>query len=162
MPNLHFTKHDVLPSSSSPTAPTATTTPNPRNGLTTRQTQELSGTVIAGVAVLIALLALIVGLLQLRNERQKRREARELEHELMELEAEVTEVRLIRISTPWKLTRSRGYEGACLDGRARERKRGARCLGQEIDMLERRRFWCFVELSVSRSSGSDGLARKIS
>jgi hypothetical protein len=162
MPNLHLIKHDVLPSPSSVAALTATTTSTPPNDLTTRQNQDLSGTVIAGVAVLIALLALIVGLLQLRNERQKRREARELEHELMELEAEVTEVRLIRISTPWKLTRSRGYEGACLDGRARERERGARCLGEEVDMLERRRFWCFVELSVSRSSGSDGLARKIS
>jgi len=77
---------------------TSTNTPVPSiispaiTDLDVRDTQELPGTVIAGVAVLIALLSLLVGVLQFRDERQKRREAHELEHELMELEAEITEV----------------------------------------------------------------------
>jgi hypothetical protein len=58
---------------------------------------ETSGAAFAGLAVLIALLALFVGALQLRVEYQKRRETQELEDELIELEAEISEVRHVSL-----------------------------------------------------------------
>jgi hypothetical protein len=93
MPIIRMVEHAVRLSAASPTLPAPSTASDRVNNINARDTQEIPGTIIAGLAVLIALFALLVGILQLRNERQKRREARELEHEFLELEAEITEVR---------------------------------------------------------------------
>lgn len=92
MPIIRMVKHAVhsLALSPNPLGPSASS--DLPNVVHARNAQEIPGTIIAGVAVLIALLALLVGILQLKHERQKRREGRELEHELLELEAEITEV----------------------------------------------------------------------
>jgi hypothetical protein len=93
-------KHAVRSSALSPNPLGPSASSDPPNAVNTRDTQEIPGTIIAGVAVLIALLALLVGILQLRHEWQKRREARELEHELLELEAEISEVWGVLCFTP--------------------------------------------------------------
>lgn len=62
---------------------------------TSRDTANMLETVLAGLAVLFAVLSFIVGLLHLRSERNKRRQAHDMQVESAELEAEISEVRII-------------------------------------------------------------------
>jgi hypothetical protein len=58
----------------------------------TESKTDISGPTLAGIAIVIGLCALLVAILQLRAEYQRRRHAREIENELIELEAEFSEV----------------------------------------------------------------------
>jgi uncharacterized protein HemX len=84
-------KYDTLFPTTTSTAHQPFDTKSSLDYVATVSKTEVSGTALAGIAILIALCALVVGILQLRVEYQKRRKAR-VEHELIELEAELSQV----------------------------------------------------------------------
>jgi hypothetical protein len=83
---------DTMPPTTTSTTIWPSNTSNMFDRSATESKTDISGPTLAGIAIVIGLCALLVAILQLRAEYQRRRHAREIENELIELEAEFSEV----------------------------------------------------------------------